>query len=239
MKAPDIETFISLLDNPELLKTTIDELRSQAELTESIRGFILMYDDLNGDTVALKLQMEANKQHILKMTLASRKTSKKVYFLPVAAAVLIALGSLVYMQLNRPVTEFKTQFKDPGLPVYMSYGSENQLEKLMYHFRKEAYSSALRSVESAIEQGHTNDTLLYYRSLLYHLTEQHKNAIYSFRQFLQTERSFSDRARYFLALSLVKNGQNKQARYYFKYLCSSGDIQLSTFSCEHLAALKE
>jgi tetratricopeptide (TPR) repeat protein len=239
MKAPDIETIISLLDNPELLKTTIDELRSQAELTESIRGFILMYDDLNGDTVALKLQMEANKQHILKKSLVRRKTSKKVYLLPLAAALLIALGSLVYMQLNSPVTEFKTQFKDPGLPIYMSYGSENQLEKLIYHFRNEDYTSALRTVESAIDQGHTNDTLLYYRSLLYHLTEQHKNAIYSFRQFLQTERPFSDRARYFLALSLVKSGQNKQARYYFKYLCSSGDIQLSTFSCEHLAALKE
>jgi len=239
MKAQTIESFISLLDNPELLQTTIDEVRSQAELDDSIRGFILMYDELNGDVIALKLRLEANRMQILNRTKTRQKRLRMVYVFPAAALIIFALVSMLYMQLNRPLTEFKTQFKDPGIPIYMSYNSENQLEKVMFHFKKEAYASALEIVETAVGQGNVNDTLLYYQSLLYHLTEQHTKAIQSFRQFLQTERPFSDRARYFLALSLVKSGQNKQASYYFKYLCSSTDSPIAAFSCEHIAALKE
>lgn len=97
MKAQTIESFISLLDNPELLQTTIDEVRSQAELDDSIRGFILMYDELNGDVIALKLRLEANRMQILNRTKTTQKRLRMVYVFPAAALIIFALVSMLYM----------------------------------------------------------------------------------------------------------------------------------------------
>ncbi len=69
--AIDFQKLVSLLDSPRELSIAIESLRANEDLDESIRGFIAMYDQFKGDTLAMKLQMlthnknQAHRQEML------------------------------------------------------------------------------------------------------------------------------------------------------------------------------
>ena len=232
------KTFISLLNAPSELQEAIDKARNSDLLDEASKGFIDMYDEVGGNVQLLQQRLRQNKSAILQQIPVSKKGIFTKKWIPYAAVFIAVLASLVFFQTRNTTIQFPSTYKDPGLPNYMSISPENKLELLMFHFRKENYSEALKILEKERSFDAENDTLIYYDALLNRLTNKETKAIKAFYKIQHSASPFKDRASYFLALYLVEIDQPEKAARIFEKLCSSIDQSIASFSCEHLEEIK-
>lgn len=237
MKASELQKLRSLLNSPVEFHDAIEVQRTNVHLDEASKGFIEMYDELGGDIQAIKTRLEHNKRFILSPSQTSKKQITWRKLLPYAAIFVACLSAFYIIQSSRETIEFSSQYNDPGLPNYMSSGTSNKLELVMFHYRKENYSEALTIIESAIKHDRENDTLLYYKALMNQLTKNDGKAVKEYQQILDTTSPFKDRARYFLAIIYAKRNQPGMAISIFKKLCHSTDESIASFSREHLEKL--
>ena len=93
MNSPELKKLIELLDFPDQLKLIIEKSRGYKDLDESIRGFIAMYDALDGDCDKMKNQMEANKNDILKSLIKPKKSIFTQKFIRYAAIFVVIITS--------------------------------------------------------------------------------------------------------------------------------------------------
>lgn len=234
----EYKTFISLLHAPSELQEAIDKARNGDVLDEASKGFIAMYDEVGGNVQLLQQRLRQNKSAILQQMPVTKKGTFIKKWMPYAAVLILVLASLVFFQTRNTTIQFPSTYQDPGLPNYMSVSPENKLELLMFHFRKENYSEALKILEKERSIDAKNDTLVYYEALLNRLTNKETKAIQAFYRIEHSASPFRDRASYFLALYLVEIDQPEKAARIFKKLCSSMDQSIASFSSEHLEEIK-
>lgn len=238
MKESYLLVFINLLSSPEALKEIIEKHRENQEIDDASKGFIQLYDELKGDTQAISRQMQANKKAILSPIYNKARTSTLQKWLPYAAILLLCLGTYLFMQSRQNTIEFTTQYQDPGLPNYMSISKHNTMEMVMFLYRKGDYIGALDIIDLKSKH-HTakNDTVDYYRALLYQLANKNLKAIDGFKKIQNSQSPFKDKATYFLGITYSKQGKQKQASAIFKQLCASPDRIIASFAREHLKKL--
>lgn len=237
MKASELQKLRSLLNSPEEFHEAIEVQRANVLLDEASKGFIDMYDELGGDIQAIKTRLEHNKSFILSPLQASKKQITWRKLLPYAAILIACFSAFYIIQSRKETIEFSSQYNDPGLPNYMSSGTTNKLELVMFYYRKENYSVALAMIESAIKYDPENDTLLYYNALMNQLTKNEQKSVKEYQQISNSSSPFKDRARYFLAIIYAKRNQPGMAIRIFKKLCHSTDVTIASFSREHLEKL--
>lgn len=236
--AIDFQKLISLLDSPRELSIAIESLRANEDLDESIRGFIAMYDQFKGDTLAMKLQMSRNKITISNSFQKTRKRSKIIQLLAYAATIVLCFGLYFFLENNDKEISISSVYKDPGLPNYMSDSNRNGLELIMFYYLKDDYTTAIRLTDKQILRTGSNDTLIYYRSLFSYLSHHDQNAMAGFQSINNSTSVYRDRASYFQAILYIKKNKIRKARLILQKLCNSSDQSIASFSSKHLIQLK-
>jgi len=158
-----LEELIRLLDYPTFLAEKIADLKKNASNSDEVEGFIVLFDEYNGDTLKMK-----NYLHHSKTKITQRKIKTiQLKWMKYAAIFLLVLGVGTYFTLNsRETNYYKTYVvQDPGLPVFMSI-SPNQLDNWMLDYKDANYTKALKEGIKLAKENPSNDTINYYLGVI-------------------------------------------------------------------------
>jgi tetratricopeptide (TPR) repeat protein len=242
MKKVELSDLLLVLKTqPSALKETIHSIRDTPGLSPEILGFIELFDQLNGDCDQLQLAIATTRQHILAALPTKPKrrfsSAKKIRFAAILV-VLISCGIFGVRYFHATNFQFKNIFKDPGIPTYMSHNTENQLETVMFYYRKNDIHKAHSLMQPIYQQHVTNDTVLYYSGLLELLIHQDRKAIPFFQKALKMPSIFRTKAYYFLAVAHVHLKEFPQAINDFETVILAEDESVKIFAEENKKELQ-
>lgn len=240
----DIKDLKKLLNNPTQLQVEIKKLRLNATISEEVKGFIMLYDNFDGDCEALNNYLKETQSKILSPL---QVNLFPFYFLKCAAGIAFLIGFggfLYYYSTTTPANnkslitaEKKEFFTEPGLPIYMGEASVIAWGKLMFAIKKESPSSAIFEWQKINKLNADNDTVMYFGGIVYFNANQLKQAALFFNQNQQKLSAFNDRSLYYLALIDLKRNNPNEANIKFHQLSSSKDLELKKAVNLHLQAV--
>lgn len=237
MKQLTLKDLIDQLnENTSQLEKNIQELKKDENLTVEIQGFIQLYDLCEGDFLKMQAQIEANKMHILSSLKEEHKQGLNFIKLIRYAALLIVLIScsiLGFLYLKTEKLELKTIYKDPGIPTYMGNSSKNNLETVMFYFRKNEFDNAISSIQPLFKQNPNNDTIIYYTALINHLNQDEITAEKLFLRLTSKENAFTTKSTYFLAMCYLNQEKYQQALIELKKVIKLNDESLHVFALKN------
>ncbi len=163
----ELNQLKDLLNHPDQLKVEVEKLRSEVNQSEEIKGFIALYDSLDGDSLKIKNYLKETESSIKNVI---PKNIKSFSILKYAATFLILFGlaSLFYLNLrnsNKIIEQkevSKNLFKDPGIPIYMSEETKINWAELMFSIENESSEKAIQVWQKIEKVAPKNDTVLYY-----------------------------------------------------------------------------
>ncbi|HET8804075.1 MAG TPA: CDC27 family protein [Aequorivita sp.] len=152
-------------------------------------------------------------------------------WLALAASFLVLLSVSTWAILNSgnsPEKVFAANFKpDPGLPTTMGTSSEYEFYYGMVNYKRKEYAEAISRWEPIYGANPENDTLVYFLGVANLANGNARQA----RKYLQmakkkTESTFYEDAKYYLALSLLKENKIEEAMETLENSSSSANISL-------------
>jgi tetratricopeptide (TPR) repeat protein len=240
MNSPKLKTLIELLDSPDQLKLIIEKNRAYKDLDQSIRGFIAMYDALDGDCDKMKNQMAANKSAILTKRINPKKSIFKQKLLRYAAmfVVIIASSFFVYAYLFTNRIELSARYTDPGIPNFMSSEENHEMSTIMFYYQKKNYQKADALIQAALKQKPSNDTLNYYASVLMFMNERGDSGMKGFEKLSKGSGGFKAKSKYYQGLILVEQKNYTMAIKSFTEVLLLDDEAVSLYAKAHIKQLE-
>jgi hypothetical protein len=223
------------------LDNNIQTLRNAPNLAIEIKGFIEFYDLYDGDLQKLRTQIELNKKHILFPLKEVKKQPfyiSKIIRYAAVFVVLISIGILSFLYFETEKIELSEIYKDPGMPTYMSNCSENELETVMFYFRKNKFNKANTFIQPLYLQNPSNDTIVYYCALIEHLNQNNQKAINLFQKLTFKENIFFEKAHYFLAICYLEQEKFSEALQEFEVVINLNDETLRAFAIKNKQEIK-
>ena len=158
-----LEELIRLLDYPTFLAEKIADLKKNASNSDEVEGFILLFDEYNGDTLKMKNYLHDSKVKI------TQKRGKIIRFawMKYVAIFFVILGVSAYFTLHKSTQNYYETYveQDPGLPVFMSI-SQNRLDNWMLDYKEANYTKALKEGIKLAKKDPSNDTINYYLGVI-------------------------------------------------------------------------
>ena len=156
--------LIRLLDYPTFLSEKIRQLKTQESTTEEIDGFIVLYDQCNGDIQQIKNYLVVSKQ---KITEKSLPKIHRIRWMKYAAVFAVILGIGSYLIISKSTKNYYKTYadSDPGLPVFMSI-EKHALDQWMLTYKDQNYPKALKTGIELLKENPTNDTIQYYLGVI-------------------------------------------------------------------------
>ena len=235
----DLKEIIALLDHPDKLKLKVEDLRSKTALPEEVKGFIQLYDSLNGDCNAVKNYLKNTKHEVL-----SPIKIKSFSILQYAAifVLLLAVGGFVlYYSSSKNLKQprslnatIKQPFVEPGIPIFMGNKQSIDWAPLMYAIKKESTAKAISEWQKIEKIAPENDTVIYFGGVVYFNANQEQKAEKYFKLNRQFQSTYNDRSLYFLAMMDWKRNKFEAARKKFRQLTTSSDLELKKAVKIHL-----
>lgn len=159
--------------------------------------------------------------------------------LPYAAAIAVLLIGALWWFNRQPANErlFAEHFKaDPGLPVTMGATDDPVFADAMVSYKEERYADARAAWSTLLQGDPLNDTLRFYIASAALAEGDPASAIPAFTAIAGDSASiFRDRARWYLFLAHVRQGDLEQAA----AVDLSGDAERAAEAKDILAKLKE
>jgi tetratricopeptide (TPR) repeat protein len=240
MNSPELNKLIELLDSPDQLKLIIEKNRAHKDLDQSIRGFIAMYDALDGDCDKMKNQMAANKNEILKSLIKPKKSIFTLKFIRYAAmfVLIIASSLFVYAYLFNNRIELSARYTDPGIPNFMNSEENHDMSTIMFYYQKKNYQKADILIQAALKQKPSNDTLNYYASVLMYMNERGDSGWKGFERLGKGNGTYKAKSKYYQGLIYVNQGKNELAISRFKEVLLLDDEAVSLYAKAHIKQLE-
>jgi len=213
----ELNQLKDLLNHPDQLKVEVEKLRSEVNQSEEIKGFIALYDSLDGDSLKIKNYLKETESSIKNVI---PKNIKSFSILKYAATFLILFGlaSLFYLNLrnsNKIIDQkevSKNLFKDPGIPIYMSEETKINWAELMFSIENESSEKAIQVWQKIEKVAPKNDTVLYYGGIVHRNNLMQKLALHFFMENLKIESVFHEQSLYFIAINDWETGNVSEAK---------------------------
>lgn len=159
-----LEELIRLLDYPTFLAEKIRQLKTEGSVNEEVDGFIVLYDQCNGDIQEIKHYLTVSKQ---KITGKSLPKIRRLRWVKYAAILVVILGIGTYFTLSKSTKNYYKTYadSDPGLPVFMSI-DQHALDQWMLTYKAQNYPIALKTGIQLLQENPTNDTIQYYLGVI-------------------------------------------------------------------------
>jgi tetratricopeptide (TPR) repeat protein len=141
-----------------------------------------------------------------------------------AVALLLIIPAYVIYRISTQSSRLASEYyiEDPGLPVTMGASANSQLNQAMVEYKDKQFQASLDKIMNLLSGKPDNDTLNYYAGIcLYQLGETDK-AIERFENVTDAGSAFYFRAKYNLAISLLKNGNSSEASMLLKAVSDDG-----------------
>ena len=207
----DIPHLIDLLDQPELLQQEIATLRAKTNNSEELIGFIVLYDQLNGDTTAIKHYFKKSELEFEKKV---RTPFQIIPIFPlfqkvaVILVLILCIGGVFYSTFKKPST--KAHQKTAHLPIKeeealskaISTNVHPQIEQALHFFKNKNYHQTITSLKSLSTNVSKNDTIQYFLALSYFHKKKYSEANTLFKTISQGE--FKDKSIYYLGIIELK-----------------------------------
>ncbi len=213
----ELNQLKDLLNHPDQLKIVVEKLRSDKTQSEEIKGFIALYDVLDGDSLKIKNYLKETEFSIKNVI---PKNIKSFSILKYAATFLILFGitSLFYLNFrnSNKIIEQKevitNLFKDPGIPIYMSEETKINWAELMFAIEQESSEKAIQVWKKIENDAPKNDTVLYYGGIVHRNNLKMNKALRYFKANLKTESVFHDQSLYYIAINDWEMGKISEAK---------------------------
>lgn len=152
--------LIRLLDYPTFLSEKIRQLKTLESTSEEVDGFIVLYDQCNGDIQQIKNYLVVSKQKITEKSLSK---IRRLRWMKYAAVFAVILGVGTYLITSKSTKNYYKTYadSDPGLPVFMSI-EKRVLDQWMLTYKDQNYPKALKTGIELLKENPTNDTIQYY-----------------------------------------------------------------------------
>ncbi len=186
-----------------------------------------------------RLLFKSVEEYNLRNTLDGYHTDMKEWqkkwlspsWLSIAASILILIGVVSWVILksgNSAEKIFAANFKpDPGLPTTMGTSSEYEFYYGMVNYKRKEYAEAIARWEPIYGANPENDTLIYFlgvANLADGNPRQAKNYLQRVKK--KTESTFYEDAKYYLALSLLRENNIEEAIETLQNSSSTANISL-------------
>jgi len=237
----EIKDLKKLLDNPAQLQVEIEILRTNANVSEEINGFIVLYDSFDGDCEAIKNYLSSTEKQIIA---PSQPKTIPFSILKYAAgfALLIGLGGfLYYYSTTNPATNLSSKnakkkdvFTEPGIPIYMGENPKIEWGSLMFAIEEESTEKAILEWQKIQKLAPENDTVLYFGGIVYFNDNQIQKAEKFFKRNRQIQSSYNERSLYFIAMIDWKRNRRAEAKKKLLQLTSTTDEALKKAVKIHL-----
>lgn len=190
--------LIRLLDYPTFLAEKIRELKTQESTSEEVAGFIILYDQYNGDEQKIKNYLVVSKQKITQTKLPKIHTLRWVKY---AAICILILGIGAYFTIQNSNKNYYKTYADTdhGLPVFMSI-EKNVLDNWMLEYKDKNYVNALKTGIQLLKQNPGNDTICYYLGVIQLESNHPTQAQHFFSTIDTTQSSFSEQTTWLTAI---------------------------------------
>jgi tetratricopeptide (TPR) repeat protein len=229
----EIKDLKALLDHPNQLQLELEKLRSDARLSEEIKGFIVLYDSFEGDCENIKNYLSTTEKQIIA---PSQPKTIPFSILKYAAgfALLIGIGGfLYYYSTTNPATNLSSKnakkkdvFTEPGIPIFMGENPKIEWGSLMFAIEEESTEKAITEWQKIQKLALENDTVLYFGGIVYFNDNQIQKAEKYFKRNRQIQSTYNDRSLYFIAMIDWKRNKREEAKKKFQQLKTSTDLVL-------------
>ncbi len=227
----ELNQLKDLLNHPNQLKVEVEKLRFDSTQSEEIKGFIALYDVLDGDSLKIKNYLKETESSIKNII---PKNIKLFSIFKYAATFLILIGiaSLFYLNFlsSNKIIEHKKMsknlFKDPGIPIFMSEETKINWAELMFAIENESSKKALQVWGEIEKDAPKNDTVLYYGGIVHRNNLQMNKALLYFKANLKTESVFHDQSLYFIAINDWEMGNTSEAKSKLSKLKNSTNLDV-------------
>ena len=213
----ELNQLKNLLNHPDQLKVEVEKLRSEVTQSEEIKGFIALYDSLDGDSLKIKNYLKETESSIKNVIPKKRKS---ISILKYAAVFLVLVGITTFIyttsRKNNKISEqkivSKNLYKDPGIPIYMSEETKINWAELMFAIENESSQKAVQVWKNIEKVAPKNDTVLYYGGIVHRNNLMQKLALRYFKENLKTESVFHEQSLYFIAIIDWETGKLSEAK---------------------------
>jgi tetratricopeptide (TPR) repeat protein len=229
----ELKDLKALLEHPNQLQLELEKLRSDAHLSEEIKGFIVLYDSFEGDCEAIKNYLSTTEKQILEPS-QSKIIPFSILKYAAGFALLIGLGGfLYYYSTTNPETNLSSKnatekdvFTEPGIPIFMGENPKIEWGSLMFAIEEESTEKAINEWQKIRKIAPENDTVLYFGGIVYFNDNQIQKAEKFFKRNRQIQSTYNDRSLYFIAMIDWKRNKREEAKKKFQQLTSSTDLEL-------------
>ena len=202
-----LEELIRLIDYPTFLAEKIRQLKKEGSANEEVDGFIVLYDQFNGDIQQIKNYLIVSKQ---KITEKSLPKIRKLHWMKYAAVFALILGMGTYLTLSKSTKNFYKTYADldSGLPVFMSI-EKHTLDHWMLTYKEKNYSKALTIGKNLLQENPTSDTIQYYLGVI-QLELNHPNQAKQYFSKINTQKSiFGEKTSWLIAICYMYTDKQK------------------------------
>ena len=190
--------LIRLLDYPTFLAEKIRQLKTLESTSEEVDGFIVLYDQCNGDIQQIKNYLVVSKQ---KITEKSLPKIHRLRWMKYAAVFAVILGIGSYLIISKSTKNYYKTYTDTdhGLPVFMSI-EKNVLDNWMLEYKDKKYVNALKTGIQLLKENPGNDTICYYLGVIQLELNHPTQAQHFFSTIDTTQSSFSEQTTWLTAI---------------------------------------
>ncbi len=202
-----LEELIRLLDYPTFLAEKIRQLKTEGSVNEEVDGFIVLYDQCNGNIQEIKNYLTVSKQ---KITGNSLPKIRRLRWVKYAAILVVIFGIGTYLTLSKSTKNYYKTYadSDPGLPVFMSI-QKHTLDQWMLTYKAQNYPNALKTGIQLLKENPTNDTIQYYLGVI-QLELNHPTQAQRYFSKINTQRSvFAEKKTWLLAICYLYSDKIK------------------------------
>ncbi len=217
----EIEAYLNGSLSTDKLQVFEQRLQSENNLFAKVEKVKLSL--LTVEEAGLRADLETFHARLKTKPVVSITTHKKnnlTKWLAIAAVfIAIAVTTVLYLQQPDEHEKIYSSFykPDPGLSTTMSETDNYEFEKAMVDYKTGNYEKALAVWQNLLKQNPQSDTLNYFVGNAYLAQNESKVAIPYFEKVIaNTDSEFLNDAYWYLGLSLIKEGKNKEAIVYIR-----------------------
>lgn len=217
----EIEAYLNGSLSTEQLQAFEQRLQTESDLLAKVEKVKLSL--LTVEEAGLRADLETFHARLKTKPVVSITTHKKnnvTKWLAVAAVfIAIAVSTVLYLQQPNENEKVYSNFykPDPGLSTTMSQTDDYEFEKAMVEYKTGEYEKALTSWKKLLQTNPASDTLNYFIASAYLAENNSKDAIPYYEKVIANNNSeFLNDAYWYLGLSLIKEGKNKEAIFFIK-----------------------
>lgn len=238
-----VEAFILKRMNEQERKAFLREMAED----EALRSEVALQTDLINaiETESMKAALAGMHERHFGQE-AQQSQPKRVFRLPqgwaiaASVAVLITAGWFLLRNPGASTERLYTQYyaTDPGLPTTLSVQSNKTFVEGMIDYKLGETEAAIEQWLPLLRNNPANDTVRYYLGMAYLEGDKAPLAIEQLEQIHPNNAAFSNRARWYLALALLKNENTTEAVGVLRQLAEKDSGELRDMANRLLADLR-